>query len=68
MSHELSESDAACRSEFRLPVRTWLTLSMAVVVGTAVAAHYVVYRVLNGWDTLLPGIFFLVGLTAGMVL
>ena len=37
MSNELSESDSARRSEFRLPVWAWLTLWTVLVVGISMA-------------------------------
>ncbi len=49
MNNELSESDAARKSGFRIPVWAWLTLWMVAWVGTAVVAHYAVHGVVNGW-------------------
>jgi hypothetical protein len=50
MSNELSESESARTSEFRLPVWTWLTLWTVLVAGTSMAAHYAVHGVVNGWQ------------------
>jgi len=49
MSDELSQSDSAAKSGFRLPFWAWITLYLVFAVGATVAAHYAVRGVVNGW-------------------